>query len=50
MVLLGRAPHRVAMAVANAMPLIDEIEMRVDLHDMWIRAMRSAKRRECRGC
>ena len=34
MILFGRAAHRVAVAVADAMAFIDKIEMRVDLHDM----------------
>ena len=32
--LIGGAAHGAAMAIAHAMPHIDEIKMRVDLHDM----------------
>ena len=30
--LLGRAAHRIAVAEPHAVPLVDEIQMRVDLH------------------
>ena len=32
--LLRGAPHRIAVPLAHTMPHIDEIEMRIDLHDM----------------
>ena len=32
--LLGGTPHRVAVPLAHAVPHVDEIEMRVDLHDV----------------
>ena len=31
---LGRAPERVAVAVADAVPLVDEVEVRVDMDDV----------------
>ena len=32
--LFRSAPHRVAVPVAHAMPFVNEIQMRVDLHHM----------------
>ncbi len=32
--LLRRPPHRVAVPEPHAVPLVDEVEMRVDLHEM----------------
>ena len=46
-VLFGGAAHRVAVAVADAVADVDEIEMRVDLDDV---DRRGRRRRGCRGC